>query len=224
MFDVLATDYDGTLADRGSVSEATVAALRAWRASSRQLVLVTGRQVRDLRACFPELSLCDRVVAENGAVLFDPASNETRLLGEPAERALLDELAARGVSPLSVGEVIVATRDRHGPTVRTVLTELRSEREVVLNKSAVMIVPRGVGKASGLRAALSELRASAERTVAVGDAENDLEMLRLCGLGVAVADALPLLKDMADEVTTADNGAGVVELITRLLGSEPQRG
>jgi hypothetical protein len=54
----------------------------------------------------------------------------------------------------------------------------------------------------------------------VGDAENDHTFLALCECGVAVSNALPMLKERADLVTQADHGAGVIELIERMLASD----
>jgi len=66
----LATDYDGTLAHDGIVDDATADALVAFRRSGRRLLLVTGRELPDLVRVFPRIDLFDRVVAENGALLF----------------------------------------------------------------------------------------------------------------------------------------------------------
>ena len=66
----LASDYDGTLAEHGFVSEDTIAALRKFRQSGRKLILVTGRELNDLQKVFPKAELCECIVAENGAVLY----------------------------------------------------------------------------------------------------------------------------------------------------------
>ena len=87
-----------------------------------------------------------------------------------------------------------------------------------------MILPPGVDKASGLAVALDELGIPPERVVAVGDAENDHALLKACGFGVAVANALPALRERADYVTGGERGAGVAELIGMLVaGSAPER-
>src|SRR5262245_34035761 len=109
----LACDYDGTLATDGIVGERVIEALQRFRASGRRLLLVTGRELPELRERFPQLSLFDRVVAENGALIFNPASGEERLLGEPPPARLIERLAAHGVHPISVGRVIVATWEPH---------------------------------------------------------------------------------------------------------------
>ena len=93
--------------------------------------------------------------------------------------------------------------------------------QVILNKRAVMILPTGIDKATGLLAALDELGLAPRDVVGVGDAENDLAFLDACGRAVAVANALPAVKARADLVTAADHGAGVIELIGRLLDETP---
>lgn len=69
-YHVLATDYDGTLAQDGGVPPQAVEALERFRHSGRRLVLVTGRELGDLGRAFARLDLFDRVVAENGAILY----------------------------------------------------------------------------------------------------------------------------------------------------------
>jgi hydroxymethylpyrimidine pyrophosphatase-like HAD family hydrolase len=217
---VLACDYDGTLACDGQVEAPTVAALEQVRASGRRLVLVTGRELADLQQVCPHLELFDRVVAENGAVLYRPATREERLLAEPPPPALVEALQRRGVTPLRVGRAIVATWQPHETTVLAAIRDLGLERQVIFNKGAVMVLPAGVNKASGLLAALDELRLSPHNAVGIGDAENDHAFLSACECGVAVANALPLLKERADHVTAGDHGAGVRELIAQLLADD----
>ncbi len=105
----LATDYDGTIAHHGEVDEATLAALERLRGASRRLVLVTGRELDDLLRVLPRADLFDIIVAENGAVLYRPATKEERTLAPPPPPEFVQRLREAGVSPLSVGRVIVAS-------------------------------------------------------------------------------------------------------------------
>src|SRR5690349_21748311 len=98
----LATDYDETLAEHGAARPETIAALRRLRESGRRVILVTGRELSDLRRVLPDLSLFDRIVAENGAHVFCPETGEERLLGEPPSTAFIALLRSEGVAPLSV--------------------------------------------------------------------------------------------------------------------------
>lgn len=217
----LACDYDGTLASRGVVEPATADALESVRASGRKLVLVTGRQVPDLLKLFPRADLFDRIVAENGAVVSSPSEGTERTLAGAAPQRLVTALRNRGVTPLSVGRVIVATNAAHERAVLDAIEELGIGFHLILNKGSVMVLPAGIDKATGLEAALRELGISRHSTVGVGDAENDLAFLRWCGYAVAVANALPAVKADADLVTLGEHGAGVVELIRDLVARDP---
>jgi hypothetical protein len=223
----LAADYDGTLAHEGIVSPSTLAALKRLKDSGRKPILVTGRQLDDLLQVLPAYPIFDRIVADNGAVLYSPISRETKALGEPPPPAFIEALRFRGV-PLTVGQVIVATVEPYDTTVLEVIKEQGLELQVIYNKGSVMILPSGLNKSSGLAAALAELGLSEHNTVAVGDAENDHALLGLCELGVAVANAIPTLKERADLTTTLPAGLGVEELIDQLLlndltGVKPSR-
>ena len=214
----LATDYDATLATDGVVSDTTLRALEGLRRAGLRLLLVTGRRLDDLRRVFPGAARFDAVVAENGALLWRPPG-PARLLAAAPPAALADLLQRRGV-PFVAGQVVVATWDPHGPAMRRAIADLDLAVDVVLNKEAVMVLPPGVDKGSGLSAALRALGVAAGEVVAVGDAENDEVMLRGVGCGVAVANALPSLRALADVVTAGERGAGVEEVARRLLAGD----
>ena len=156
-FHALATDYDGTIARHGKVDEATIAALERVRKSGRKLILVTGRELPDLLTVFDRLDLFHLAVMENGATIYDPATKETRILAEPPQPKFAKTLRARGVWPLSVGNVIVATFEPHEKTVFDTIREFGLDLQMIFNKGAVMVLPSGVNKATGLAAALAEL-------------------------------------------------------------------
>jgi hydroxymethylpyrimidine pyrophosphatase-like HAD family hydrolase len=219
-FVALATDYDGTLAEDGLVTEETVAALRSFRQSGRKLILVTGRELPDLRRVFSHLDLFDAAVVENGAVLVDPATGDEIPLGKEPPPLFIEELRRRNVTPLSVGRSIVATWEPDEKIVLDTIRDLGLELQIVFNKGAVMVLPAGVNKASGLAAALAKLQLSPLNVVGIGDAENDHAFLRACGCAVAVANALPMVKADAEIVTSAPRGAGVVETIRRILDND----
>jgi HAD superfamily hydrolase (TIGR01484 family) len=216
----LCCDYDGTLAHDGVLTESTAAALRRLKTSGRMLLMVTGRELEELKQVCPALNLFDRVVAENGAVLYNPATGDVRLLAESPPAAFVDLLRKRKVHPLAVGRVVVATLEPNETTVLESIRDLGLELQVIFNKGSVMVLPSGVNKASGLAVALEELHLKNEHAVAVGDAENDHAFLKAAGCGVAVANALPMLKEAADFVTRGARGAGVEEVIEQLLAND----
>jgi len=219
-YQVLATDYDGTLAHKGVVDGPTREALRRLRESGRALVLVTGRLVDDWLGVFPEPGVFDLVAAENGAVLYRPGDGTHTLLAEPPPPGFVEDLRARGVDPIEVGRVIVASKIRHLDAVRSRIEGQGLHLRVTLNRGSFMVLPPGVDKATGLAAALAELGVEAAAAVGVGDGENDEPLLAACGLGAAVADADAGLRSRAGLKLDGGVGVGVVELIGRILADD----
>jgi hydroxymethylpyrimidine pyrophosphatase-like HAD family hydrolase len=219
-FAAVAVDYDGTLANEGLVQAPTVGALEQLIASGRQCILVTGRMLRELLPLFPQAELCARIVAENGAVLYRPSTREQRLLAPQASTALADALRAKGVMPLDVGDSIIATVRPHEVTVMEAIRDLGLEHQVIFNRKSVMILPPGINKASGLKAALDELKLSPHNVVGIGDSENDHALFQASELAVAVNSAVPTLRDAADWVTMRPNGAGTAEAMLALVADD----
>lgn len=216
----IATDFDGTLATDGVVDAITLATLQRYRDSGGRLLLVTGRELADLRRVFPPIARFDGVVAENGAVFYQPASDRVKLLGKPLPEEFVATLVSRQVSPISRGQVLVATWQPHGDIVEQTIQDMGLDARVIYNKRAIMVLPGGVNKATGLGVALAELGIPFDEVAAIGDAENDRDLLLSCGLAVAVENALPELKAIAHRVMAQPRGAGVRELIHWLLGEE----
>lgn len=207
----VATDFDGTLTTGGAPEGRVLAALTAARAAGIRLVLVTGRIYAELLSVWPEVSdYVDIVVAENGAVLVTPS--QTTLLGGPIDVRLSDLLVERGVA-FRRGEVLLAGKTSEESEVIGAIRELELDCQTVANRGELMILPAGVSKASGVRAALEQLGLSYHNAIGIGDAENDLALLEGCELGVAVANAVGSLKRAADVVLDAPAEEGVIRLL-----------
>jgi HAD superfamily hydrolase (TIGR01484 family) len=210
---VLACDYDGTIADGGRCSLEMVQALARVRESGRKVLLVTGRLLPDLRSVCTDVDrMFDAVVAENGALLYFPETREARTLGDAPESALVEELRRRGV-PFDLGSSIIATSEAYAEAALAAVRDTGVERTLVFNKGALMLLPGGVTKGTGLDAALTVLALSPHNMVGVGDAENDHAFLAMSECAVAVADAIPALRERADYVTRAPGSRGVMEFI-----------
>jgi len=215
-FEALATDYDDTLAQFGRTDAPTLQALQRVKRSGRKLILVTGRLLPDLKRVFPEIAIFDLVVAENGALLYDPHGDEETVLAEPPPEDFVATLRDLCIAPLEVGRTIVATREPNESIVLATIRGLGLEHHIIFNKGAVMVLPPNVDKASGLRAALSRLSLSPQNVVGIGDAENDHAFLDACGCAVAVGNALPALREKVDLVVRP-RGQGIVEVVNLLL-------
>ena len=221
-FRALASDYDNTLARDSVMSAATERELRRVSASGRKLILVTGRT----QDCFDgrgpcgdimrDASVFDLIVAENGGTLYDPRSRTWKLLAPPLPDSLLSELRRRGIEPWWQGLVMFSTTKANHEKVWSAIQDLGLTYTAEFNREWVMYTPVGVSKATGLRAALRELRIRPEETVGLGDGENDLSFMRVTGLSVAVGDAAPGLKKAADLVMPGPGPEGARQALRAL--------
>lgn len=209
---VLALDYDGTAASHDSLDPGVRAAVAEARTRGITVLLVTGRTLDDLRRVAGDLHFADGVVAENGAVLHFPDSGYTSMLAPTMPEAFLAELRRRGV-PCGAGRCLVDADAREAPHLLEAIRHLELPLVLLYNASRVMVLPQGVSKATGLRTALDTLRLSARNTLAIGDAENDHELLRLAEVGVAVEWGSPALCAAADIVLRGPGPSAVAEYI-----------
>jgi len=216
----LAVDYDGTAATHDKLSERAAQAIERLRTSGRRSILVTGRRLDDLLRVCPRIGIFDLVVAENGGVRYDPQRRETIALAPPVPAHFVKALSERGVEPIEVGQVLVATHDRYRTPVLEVVRELGLELQAIFNRSAMMLLPPGTNKAAGLDVALRRLGLSRHEAVGIGDAENDHSLLTHCECGVAVENAVESLKRIAAFVTRGSNGEGVAELADELIAND----
>lgn len=214
-FRAAAIDIDGTLTETDEVHPDLVHTLRECCAGGISVVLATGRTVGDLRARFPQLvELANAVVAENGACLMSEQS--VLPLAAPLDPALGERLSAKGVG-WSKGEVLLACSGEDEQSVLEAIRELGLEYELVRNRAALMVLPAGVTKGSGVVAALASLGLSPKSAIGIGDAENDHSLLDTCEFGVAVSNAIESLKARADLVLDRPDGSGVAWLLQGLL-------
>jgi phosphoglycolate phosphatase (TIGR01487 family) len=211
-FQVVAIDIDGTLTSGGRVSTRALQAIDRIRADGVKVVLVTGRIATELQAEFPELAgHVDALVVENGAVFEH--DGQTHLLATPVDDVLDEAVNRRGI-PYRRGQVLVALDGEYAATVAEMIAQLGLDCQLVHNRAALMVLPAGITKGSGFRAALTEMNLSPHNAVAIGDAENDLSLFAAVEIGAAVADAIPSVHRRADLVLEHPDGAGVAELLS----------
>jgi hydroxymethylpyrimidine pyrophosphatase-like HAD family hydrolase len=215
-FRAIAVDYDGTITQDSRPGSEVLSALGEARSAGIKLLLVTGRILAELFFVFPEVgSTFDIIVAENGAVLWSEA-NGSRALAPPVAVALREALKARDVFAQR-GDVLLTTEGRHAAVTLEEIARLGLECQLVRNRGALMILPAGVSKGSGVLEALGELGISQHNTVGIGDAENDHSLLEACEVGVAVGNAIPALKTHADIVLAEPDGMGVTLFVRGLV-------
>jgi hydroxymethylpyrimidine pyrophosphatase-like HAD family hydrolase len=214
----LATDGDGTLLEHGRMEDDVAAALARFRRAGGRVFLVTGERIEDL-ANFPRIELIDYIVAENGAMLLNPNLGDARLLSDATSAAVASALHQAGALQVKSGRVLVSTTENER-RVREILAQQNFDWPIQHNRDDLLLLPRGVDKATGLTALLQKFNLAPEQVAALGDAENDQAMIELCGFGAAVANAVPALKESAKMVTRGRAGCGVIELIDVILSGD----
>lgn len=215
---VLALDYDGTFTRDDRPNASVLAAVADARRRNVTVVLVTGRILNDLRRVAGNLHFADAVVAENGAVIHFPATGHTTILAPPIPQAFVERVGELGI-PVRAGQCLADANADSAHQLLNVIRELEQPIVLSFNRSRVMAVAQGVSKATGLGAVLAVLRASARNTVAIGDAENDHELLRFAEVGAAVEWGSQSLQAAADIVITGNDPSAVAEFIERVVAS-----
>lgn len=219
-FKAVALDYDGTIAEHGRMDASTEAALRSLRVAGFSLILVSGRRLENLRQICGALDLFDTVILENGAVSFCPATGTDRMLAPEVDKEFLAELSDELPNePLFVGRSMIAAASENTGSVEAVIALGGYGLDIIGCGRRVLILPKGTNKASGLSHALGCLGLQRDQVIAVGDEENDIELLNGCGLAVVVGNAAPALKAVADIVLPGESGQSIRHLTDMLLSN-----
>jgi hydroxymethylpyrimidine pyrophosphatase-like HAD family hydrolase len=212
---VLALDYDGTIARNDALDPGVRHAIAEARTKGIVVLLITGRILSELRRVAGDLHFVDGVIAENGAVVHFPDTDHSTVLAPEIPKEFVDELKRCGIVARE-GECLVDADANDGPRLLEIIRRLELPLVLLFNHGRVMTLPQGVTKASGLHATLDMLRLSPRNTVAVGDAENDHELLRLAEIGVAVGWGSPALKAAADVVIQENGPSTVADYVLKL--------
>jgi hydroxymethylpyrimidine pyrophosphatase-like HAD family hydrolase len=215
---VLALDYDGTITRTNRPDTSVLDAIAYARAQRVIVILVTGRILDDLERSAGALDFVDGVVGENGAVVYFPGTGHRTVLAPLIPAAFTKRLVELGI-PFGAGECLVDADAENAHRLLDVIRELELPLVLSFNRSRVMVMAQGVSKATGLGAALSILRMSARNTVAVGDAENDHELLRFAEVGAAVEWGSSSLRAAADLVIMGQDPSAVRDFIKRVASS-----
>ncbi len=215
---VIAVDYDGTIARNDRPIPAVLEAIAFARSRGITVLIVTGRILSELRRVAGPLGFVDGVVAENGAVIHLPGTGYTTMLAPPVSQEFVGTLQEKGVE-FQVGECLVDASAASAPLLLDAIREIELPIVLIFNKGQVMALAQGVSKATGLAAALDMLRVSPRSALAVGDAENDHELLRVAEVGAAVEWGSVSLQSAADIVVRGDGPEAVAGLIREVAQS-----
>jgi len=215
---IVALDVDGTLYDGTHVDPAAVEAVTAAAANGHHIMIVTGRVWTDLPQIIPELlPHVTAAVCEHGTIIVTPKSGDLQQLAPPLSTELVDAVAATGWRPVVIGQATIGL-PAEAHEVALAICHTHPRYRIEDNKASVAIVPVGFDKGRGLLATIDQFELDGESILAVGDALNDIPMMAVADVGVAVANAERGLIAHVTEVTRDPFGAGVADALGRHLG------
>ncbi len=209
----IAVDIDGTLTDKKRAINCR--AVEALRKLKIPVVLATGNISCFARTVAKLIGVSDIVICENGGVVRFSYDGEDIVLGDKEKCLKAAEILKRYFEiefldfELRKSEVCVR-RTFPIEEARKILPE---GVKIVDTGFAYHIMDANVSKGRALKFIAERMGIDVEEFVAIGDSENDIELLEVAGFGIAVANADLKLKEVADMVTSKPDGDGVVEAL-----------
>ena len=156
------------------------------------------------------------MIAENGAIIYIPNVERTITIDTghmDGVRRIISKLNLEGTV---IGKVIVSVKSKHEKIVRQVLGELCDKINFEKNVDDMLLMPIKVNKGYGVRIALQYLNIDMEKTIVVGDSENDVSLFMSPGYKVALANSHKRLKGLCNEVMKSPSTKGVREMLREL--------
>ena len=235
-YQLLALDLDGTLTNsRKEITPSTRDALIDIQKNGKKVVLASGRPSQGVLPLAEELHLGDYgsyILSYNGGRITDCRSGEiiySKYLPNDVAAPLLeivkkypgiDILAYTDTELISGGDKFLITGEPE------LIQEVKAEAEKHFHSYLSIycsdpffleIMPQGIDKAHSLTKLLTSIGLSTDAMICCGDGYNDLTMIETAGLGVAMANAQPLVKKSADYITKSNDEDGVLHVINEFM-------
>lgn len=224
MLRAVATDVDGTLTDRRRrINTTAVEAIRTLVDAGITVMLASGNTVCFMDSLSKMIGTDGTIIGENGGVYRRGFSGPLQVVGDrqvclEAFEILRDYFARKGVeleqysAEYRFADVAFA-RNIDPAEAQAVIQVQGLDVRVLDTGFAIHLQPPGVSKGAAMRELAVEMGIPTSEILAIGDSENDIEMLEAAGVGVAVANATPATRMAADVVTSRPHGDGFVEAV-----------
>ena len=210
------SDYDRTLADEkdGFVIRKEIAEFINNFSLKYPFFVVTGRERKFINQLAPNLKPTGWVL-ENGAIIV---YQDKLFINAPSNwfeirKEIVKYLESEGIK-YSLGEVIIYVNG-----LKKELDLKSYSAKIEWNRNDAMILPENIDKGNAV-IFLKNLLNFKGKVIALGDSQNDLPLFRVADIKVAVSNALPEVKAVADIVLDKPNGEGVVEFLSKILSTE----
>lgn len=217
----LVLDVDGTLtfADK-TIDPAALEAIKKAKDAGIEVILASGIPVQGLRPLAALVGASQHYVGENGGAVFDGEKIELLASNEDAKKCFEElkkahpEVSIFSEADIRFSEVCLK---RNIAREKVEAVAVKYGLRVVDTSFAIHLMMPGVNKGAGLKMLSERLGFKLEECAAVGDSENDIEMITEVGFGAAVANAQQEVKDAADYVCKEERGKGVLEVVEKII-------
>ncbi len=215
------TDLDRTITDKAAKREFDPAdfnprLMKQLKELNKDMFLATGRPFSYVLELSRHFKIWRCIISENGAVIYFPRTEKKITLDTPFMKEARRIINGMDLDGTTVGEVLTSSKISDLERIKKQLGKLSGKLRFVNNVDEVMILPSGVDKGVGLKIAMSYLNLDPEKSIIIGDGENDADMFLNPGFKIALANAHPKLKNLANQVTTESSTRGVLQVIEKL--------
>lgn len=181
------------------------------------LFLSTGRNIHYVKKlCNKFKNIWRCIIAENGAILYFPSTKKTITTNTLYMIKAKKIIRNLNLPKTTIGKVITSNRFKDKKIIKEGIGVFADKVSFVRNVDEIMVVPMNVDKGMAVRLAAQYLNIDLDRTIVIGDGENDVDMFLNPGFKIALANAHKKLKDLANQVTEEPSTKGVMEIIKKI--------
>ena len=236
---------DGTKIQKSVISQENCDAIRYFQSEGGLFTLATGRQPEHVEKWKAQVVPNTYISSLNGAYLYDAATKQV-LFSRPMDEgyievaqsilsacpalteirftALSDCFVIKQNQPILLpnGEplykMVFITPEEYSDEYSQRIALLLDDRYTSMRSwmSGIEVQTRGTGKGDSIARMKAALGERARVAVAVGDFENDVDMIRAADIGYAVENAVPILKEAADRITVSNRESAIAKIIEEL--------
>lgn len=235
-------DVDGCLVPpRGHNWDFQSLAILAEQIRKREFIftLCSGRPATFMEALARQLNITSPLICENGSLLFDPQTkrglvhpNIPRefIKERPNIRRTIEKLIAGTDAVIELGKDVMFSVNstnpgQFGDLMPKIQGALKGAPvDIQFSGRSIEVIPRGVTKAQGLAFWAETMNVSVSDTVSIGDADNDLEILRAAGHAAAPANCTPNVRAVAEYISPYPMVEGVLDIVAHYTAESEKSG
>lgn len=224
-------DVDGCLVPpRGHEWDFSSLAALAKQIKKREFTftLCSGRPATFMEALARQLTITAPLICENGSLLFDPQTKkglihpnipQEFMQERPHIRRTIEELIVGTEAIIELGKDVMFSVNSTNPgQFDDLLPKLQEALtgapvDIQFSGRSIEVIPRGVTKAQGLAFWAETTGVAVADAISIGDADNDLEILKAAGHAAAPANCTPNVKAIAEYISPYPMVEGVLDII-----------